>query len=318
MKKIFVCLGFVLAAILPPATSRAQLFKNLMNNAVNKAAGNAANKATGNTAPATGSGATANGKPDSSGRQRSGYDSASFAQMMARANKPKPSISPADSAAAIKSFMTATGGSGLFYQYRVVYTLKIRNKDSTSRDTTSLAITDGQNIRTDMGMPGAKMALLGHAGLPRYSVWLYPDSRTYVFNIIDTAAINSRDGATYNVTKIGNETVLGYTCIHSKMTIGTPGQKTGVTEDIWTSTGVPGYGTLEKMMTVQNMTPAMMRALEQAGCGGFFVKVQVLSKAVSMDMELITADRRSFPASMFEIPQGYTMGGNMMRSTRLR
>jgi hypothetical protein len=297
MKKTFVCLGIILAAILPPATSRAQFLKNLMNNAVNKAAGG---KAT-----------PANGKPDSSARPRSGYDSADFARMMATANKPKPSISPADSAAAIKSFMTATGGSGLLYQYRINYTFKIRNKDSTSIDTLSLTITDGHNMRSDMNMLGMNMHILGHAGLPRYSVMLYPQSKTFVFNIIDTAAINSGGGTTYQVTKVGNETVFGYKCIHSKLTVITSGQKSGIVEDIWTSTEVPGYATLAKLTAIQNVTPAMMRALEQAGCGGFFVKVDMQSKAISMDMQLITASRRNFPASMFEIPQGYTMGGNM-------
>lgn len=233
--------------------------------------------------------------------------------IMGRAGRPKPSISPADSAAAIKSFMTATGGGGLYYQYRIVSSFSIRNKDSTGTDSMSVAITDGHNIRTDMGMPGAKTQILGHAGLPRYSVRLFPDSKTYVFTIIDTAAINSRGAAGYQVTRIGNETVQGYSCVHSRVTIGGAGAsggsglKTGITEDIWTSTGVPGYGTLEKMMAIQNVTPAMMRALEQAGCGGFFVKLVVRSKAVSMDMELIRAERRNFPAVMFEIPQGYEM-----------
>ena len=51
--------------------------------------------------------------------------------------------------------------------------------------------------------------VLGHAGMPRYSVRLFPDSKTYVFNIIDTAALNSGGGMVYQVAKVGNETCFG-------------------------------------------------------------------------------------------------------------
>jgi hypothetical protein len=232
-------------------------------------------------------------------------------QLMAKTNQSKPSISPADSAAAIKSFMTGTGGSGLLYEFRVSYTFRQKGKDSTSADTLSTAITDGHNIRNDMGMSGMRIQVLGHAGLPRYSILLYPQSKTYVLNIIDTAAINSRNGPGYQVTRIGNETVSGYKCIHSKLTMVTTSQKSGITEDIWTSTDVPGYATLEKLMTVQNVTPKMMQALDQAGCGGFFVKLGMQSSGFSMDMQLIMADRRNFPASMFQIPAGYSPAGKV-------
>jgi hypothetical protein len=222
--------------------------------------------------------------------------------------KPKPSISAADSAAAIKAFMTSTGGSGLLYQYHVIYTFKGKNnKDSTSSDTLSTAITDGHNIRADLDLLGTRMQVLGHAGMPRYSVRVFPDSKTFVFNIIDTAAINSGGGMVYQVTKVGNERVLGYNCIHSRMTIYPAGVKSGgTTEDIWTSVDVPGYADFRNLALNQNVTPKMMQALEQAGCGGSFVKAQMQSKIISMDMQLIAAERKNFPAAMFQIPPGYT------------
>jgi Domain of unknown function (DUF4412) len=270
MKCAYTWLAIALMTAAVPLSSDAQLLKNLVNNMKQNIAGK----------PATGAGKTE-----------------------------KPSISPADSAAAIKSFMTGTGGSGLLYQYRVVYTFKGRNgKDSISSDTLSTAVTDGHNVRTDLGMLGSRMQVLGHAGMPRYSVILYPDSKSYVFNIVDTAAINAGGSMTYQVVKVGSETVLGYNCTHSKLTIFSAGQKSGITEDIWTSTAVPGYAELKKMFLNQNITPKMMQALEAAGCDGSFVKMDMQTKTFSMDMQLITADRKTFPASMFQIPAGYTQG----------
>jgi len=54
-----------------------------------------------------------------------------------------------------------------------------------------------------------------------------------------------------------------------------------------------------------------MKALEQAGCGGFFVRVNVHSAAYSLDMVLTKATRKTFPASDFEIPSGYTEASNV-------
>ena len=302
-------MAIMLIAAIHPLPSRAQFLKTLMNNAKQTMAG----KTTSQAVPA-------NGKPDSSAQAKpAAYDSTYLTQLMAKMNKPKPSISPADSAAAIKSFMTGTGGSGTLYQYHVIYTFKVKNKDSTSSDTLSTAITDGHNTRTDMGMLGMQMQVLGHAGMPHYSIILYPQHKTYVFNIIDTAAINSGDATTYQVVKIGNETVLGYKCVHSRMTLITAGSKEGITEDIWTSQDVPGYALLKQMISFQHATPKMMQAMDQAGCGGFFVKMDMQSKNISMDMQLITAARKDFPASMFQIPSGYTaassqsMFANMMQ-----
>jgi Domain of unknown function (DUF4412) len=222
-------------------------------------------------------------------------------------SKPKPSISPADSAAAIKSFMTGTGGSGFLYQYSLHYSIAAKKKDSAVRDTMSLSITDGHNIRTDMSLLGSKIQMLGHAGMPRYTVTVYPSTKTYIFKIIDTAALNSADANIYKVTKVGNESVQGYNCVHSKLTRSRPGEKMAITEDIWTCADVPGYSALKKMISVQNVTPKMMEALEQAGCGGFFIKMTAAGSGFSMEMLLIGAGRTNFPDPMFRIPEGYTL-----------
>jgi len=210
---------------------------------------------------------------------------------------------PVDSQAVIKHFMTASSSDGLLYQYVDSYVFKIKQKDSTARDTMSLAIADNRNIRSQLGMLG--MQVIGHGDLPGYSVLLYPQSRTYSLNVIDTAAINSGGKETYRVTKIGNETVQGYHCAHVKLTI-SYSKTVEVTEDLWVSTDVPGYAAFKKLAAMQQLTPKMMTALDQAGCPGMFVKMQMQSTAFSMSMLLVSADRKSFPGSLFQIPSGYT------------
>jgi hypothetical protein len=139
MKRVFVICMLVAGMVGSATTGRAQFLKNLVNNVTQKIG----NKAAGNAA--------GTGKHDStSASGRSGPDSAMVAQMMANATKPKP-MTAADSAA-VKSFMTATGGSGMLYEYRVVYDFKKNGKDSTITDTLSQAISDAHNTHVKMDL----------------------------------------------------------------------------------------------------------------------------------------------------------------------
>lgn len=300
MKRVYIWLVIVISAALCPTGLRAQFLKNLVNNVKQ----NMANKAVGNNTPTA-------GKPDSAGRMTAA-DSATLTGMLAKlATAAKPVPMTAEDSAAVRSFMTASGGSGILYQYQTRYDFKGKGKDSTLVDTMSTAISDAHNTHVDIGMLGMKMTVIGHAAQPKYSVILYPGMKSYKLNIIDTAAINGGN-TSYQLTRVGTETVAGYSCIHSRMTVTTGKDKNAsVVEDIWTSSAVPGYAQLKKMMTNQNVTPKMMQAMENAGCDGFLVKVhsqspQGQSTQFSMDMVLIGAGRKDFPASMFEIPAGYT------------
>ncbi len=326
MKKIPVCsiLLIGLSAIFYSTPLKAQFLKKIMNSVKQTSQGRANTK----TDPAA-SGGNSSGIPiDTTG---SGRVLGAFAK--AAAQNPNDTstadvtmkalgllvggggVSAADSAAAIKSFMTATGGSGIFYEYLTTTTSKQGNRN----DTSVRYLSNSGDGRSEMriNMPGAvsnKMVNIGHAREPKYSIMLYPESKTYSLNIIDTSLINS-GRETYTVTKIGNENVLGYSCIHAKITSTTRlgFAKSSVTFDIWTSTEVPGYAFIQKMIVMQNIQPKMMQALQQAGCGGFFVKLNTTAKDYSMSMVLLKAEKRTFPPSLFEIPGGYTESNkNMM------
>jgi Domain of unknown function (DUF4412) len=297
MKPAYIILAIVVSVVGYTPAAHAQFLKNLVNNVKqnigNKAAGNAAGNTTGTT------------RKDSAGN--TGPDSAAFARMMAGFNKPAP-MTAADSAA-VKGFMTASGGSGMLYQYQLKYDIKSKNKDSVIVDTTTQIISDSHNTHVDMNMLGMRMTMLGHDDQHKYSMVLYPESKMYKLNSIDTAKLNAdQKKLTCTVIRIGNETVAGYSCVHSKLTMVTPnGNKPiTITEDLWTSTSVPGYAQLKQLTNTQNITIAMLQALDNAGCGGFPVKMTMQSEAIGMDMILITASRKTFPASTFEIPAGYT------------
>lgn len=218
-------------------------------------------------------------------------------------------VSAADSAAAIKSFMTASGGSGVLYESSVTVTSKRGN----TKDTTYVWFTNSGEGRSEMripmpGMAMPKLIVIGRANEPRFSVVVSPDDKTYSLNVIDTALIHSGIGK-YQVTRLGTESVSGYPCIHSKIvtTVGSGMFKSSSTMEVWTSTAVPGYGLFSKLLSLQGSQEGMFGALEKAGAVGFLVKMTAGDgKDYSMTMQLFHAEEKSFPASLFAIPGGYT------------
>ncbi len=184
-------------------------------------------------------------------------------------------VSAADSAAAIKSFMTCTGGSGVEYQ---TLTVSTSSRGGTGKDTANLYFTNAGNGRSEMriNMPGVmtnEMIVIGRAGNPKFSVSLYPESKTYSLNIIDSSLLNS-GLQTYRVSRIGVESVRGYKCIHSKLTTTTGSGvfKSTSTSDLWTSTEVPGYDIYKKLTSIHSYQAGMSQALEQAGCSRIYCK----------------------------------------------
>jgi len=218
-------------------------------------------------------------------------------------------VSAQDSAKAIQNYKTASGGVGVLYQMLTTTT----GKQGTTRDTNSTWLTNSGEGRSEMRipMPGVvtpKFINIGRANMPTYSVMLDADNKTYSLNIIDTALLNSGIQK-YQVTRIGTETVAGYSCIHSRIvsTIGSGMFKSSSTMDLWTSTSVPGYANYSKVLSFQSSTGGMVGALNKAGAGGFLVRMTAGDgDKSSVTMLLIKAEQKSFPASLFEIPAGYT------------
>jgi len=220
-------------------------------------------------------------------------------------------VSLADSVAAIKTYESAKGGSGIYYEY----TIESHTKERGTVNTTSKMYLDNNgegrsemNLAAMMGAKnGSALIVIGRMQQSHYSIIVDDATKQFSLNVIDTALINSVN-QNYKATKVGNETVNGYNCTHAKLTstVGSGMFKSTRTEDIWTSTDVPGYDMVKKATIQQNITPGMMKALNDAGCGGFFVKMASSDKHYSMTMQLTKAEKQSFPASMFKIPNGYT------------
>jgi Domain of unknown function (DUF4412) len=312
---------FVMAAF-RPVSSQAQLFKQLLNTVKNTAQGRANNKADQTTNKSldkvdttSNSFLGAFSKSGSSGNP-SDTSAANMTMKALGLFAGGGGVSAADSTAAFESFRSASGGSGMFYQYEMKMTSK---KDPTVDDTTCSWFTNNGEGRSEMELPlpgmKSKITSIGRIAQPRYSLQLYADSKTYGLTVIDTSLINGIKES-FQITRVGTESVGGYSCTHVKMitTTGSGIFKSKSEEEIWTSTAVPGYALYKRLVAVSGIKPQMMQALDQAGAGGFFVKMTTAGKDYSMTMMLIHAEEKNNSASLFEIPAGYTKTDeNMMQ-----
>ncbi len=337
-RQFFLSIPVVLSLLFDSSAAGAQLLKRIINDVKQTAQNRADSKTTETTNKAIDKiGSSKSSKPGSS----SSGDSSSVNKVLgafAKAAQDNPNdtssadltmkalgnlvggggVSAADSAAAIKEYTSATGGAGIYYEY----TIDVKTKqNSGSQSVSRMYMTNGGEGRSEMNiaaMMGARqsgaMVVIGRASHPTYSITLDDDEKSYSLNVIDTSLINGVD-KNCRVTKIGDETVQGYHCIHVRMTTtyGSGMFKSASEEDIWTSVDVPGYAIMKKTMMQQNVTPQLFKALEAAGCAGFVVKMSSGGKNYSMTMQLTKAEKQNFPASLFKIPAGYTeSSGNLM------
>jgi Domain of unknown function (DUF4412) len=116
------------------------------------------------------------------------------------------------------------------------------------------------------------------------------------------------------VTKLGNEKLYGFNCVHAKVSSITHfmGQTETGELDIWRSEEVPGASSLEStiQILVSPITLEMENKLVQAGCKGAILKVSWHDKNSDVIKELIKVTKQEIPDSVFVIPAGYRENKN--------
>jgi hypothetical protein len=119
----------------------------------------------------------------------------------------------------------------------------------------------------------------------------------------------------YSAKVIGSERLLGYSTKH--VFLSRPSDKSEM--EVWTTKDLLGlsYETMRGLMRrgAGDDDGSMMKALKDAGAEGFFVKMVTREKGKTeplTTMELTKAEKKSLPASMFEVPAGYAKQEGMM------
>jgi Domain of unknown function (DUF4412) len=152
-----------------------------------------------------------------------------------------------------------------------------------------------------------KMTTIFKASDPDTVTMLNDEARTYsVMDLKKAREMAPRGGSeeTYTVKKLGSETVAGFACQDVVITSSKGNEvEACVTKD------VTGSSAWSAMARRGGSGSGLMKALRDAGLEGFPVKMKMSAKGRDdrpVMWELVKAEKRSIPASMFEVPAGYT------------
>ncbi len=213
---------------------------------------------------------------------------------------------------------TVTAGGDMYYEYTSHTTSAAMNLNGSSK--LFLAANGKMRKETQMTNPAkpdksSPMVVIGNADKPMESILIDDDAKTWSTNHLDSADLDNKAiHMTSTVTKLANEKLLDFDCVHvrviSNKDIGGMIKELD-TLDIWKSKDVPVPAVFGSMMSRVESGIGFMYAkdvpaqLKQMGCDGFMVKMQNRSKDVASVFELTKAEKRDLPGSLFTVPAGY-------------
>ena len=233
------------------------------------------------------------------------------------ANTNKDSVSQTSSS-------SSGSGDDMYYELTTTST----GKNLTMNGITKMYISSKGDMRVEMKFtnsmsPDKKadpIVIIGHSDKPDESISIDDSAKTYTVNHISNDNLNSGEKTQSTATKIGEEKILGFNAVHAKVI---SGKKIGNfyaetdTIDLWRSNDVPMQSSVKDLFdkfqsrTGNFMyTPETEAQLKAMGCAGFMVKMIMKNKNVSMTMQLTKVEHKDIPASMFQIPAGYTEDKN--------
>jgi hypothetical protein len=167
-------------------------------------------------------------------------------------------------------------------------------------------------INMEMGAMAMKMVVLQKTATPDTLYYIDDANRTY--SEMDLAKLREMAGQpqntrTYTVEKLGQETLLGYKTQHVRVKEQKPGGGTGETMEVWTANDLLDYATFSKWQSRPGKgggQEALVKALKDAGADGLPLKsIATTPDGTKVTMEVVKVDKKTLPASTFEIPAGY-------------
>ncbi len=203
-------------------------------------------------------------------------------------------------------------------------------KNFSMQGVTKIFMSSKGDMRKEINMTNSfsgnkhtsAIVVIGHSDKPDESISIDDEEKTYTINHIDRVDLNTGEKVQSTVSKIGEEKILGFNCVHariiSNISLGNISSHVD-TFDIWKSDDVPVPASIKKLMNqfesktgIFMNNPEVAKKLKQMGCEGFMVRIKMKGKSASTVTELTKVEHRSIPASMFQIPAGYNEDKNGM------
>jgi hypothetical protein len=206
----------------------------------------------------------------------------------------------------------------------VEFKMTMTNEAGEGGGTGTIAVSTKAGTRSEIKMQMGPMAIntvmLQINANPNTLYRINDANKTYTE--IDLAKMRELAGRQanprkYTVEKLGQETLLGYKTQHVLVKEEGAEADKSVTTELWTAKELLDYETFSKMQVRRGKgagDEAMLKALKDAGADGIPLKsVGSTGDGGKVTMEVVKVDKKSLPASTFELPAGYTKSdGGMM------
>lgn len=125
-------------------------------------------------------------------------------------------------------------------------------------------------------------------------------SKTYTETSTDLKKVKPDD---VKFELVGKEKVGGYNCTHVKMTMANK-----MVSDMWTTKDMPGYQVMETLSKASEnfVSDKIYAQMKSQGDDGLMVKTEMTIGKNKMVNQLLKAEKRTNPASLYVLPAGFT------------
>ena len=195
-------------------------------------------------------------------------------------------------------------------------TMAAKDAEGGSGGTMNVAVAKAgtrSEMSMKMGQMEMKMVMLQKNDTPDLIYQINDGSKTYTeIDLAKMRAMAPPQAASpqYTVQTLGQETILGYKTQHVLVKEKAGDASTGMSTELWTAKDLLDYETFSKLQARRGKAAgqeALVKALKDAGADGLPLKsIATTPDGAKVTMEVVKVDKKSLPASTFEIPAGYT------------
>jgi glycerophosphoryl diester phosphodiesterase len=196
---------------------------------------------------------------------------------------------------AVILFCTKIIAQDMYLEYKMSGPMNANNKIYTSS-------TSGIRMEMEMNLPQVgKMTTVMLMPKGKNTMITYNmTSKTYTESSTDLKKTAAED---VKFVLVGKEKVGGYNCTHVKMTMANK-----MVTDMWTTKDIAGYQVMETLSKASDkvVSDKIYAQLKSQGADGIMVKTEMTIGQNKMVNQLVKAEKRTNPASLYVLPAGYT------------
>ena len=203
---------------------------------------------------------------------------------------------------------------GIYVEYKISSS---SGKETMSGNSKTWHQDGNSRSEMDMNIPGLPAGAMNTVTITRqdkpYMITkLNTGNKTYTeISFEEYEPQEKKSTEPYEVTVVGKETINGYSCTHVIAKFKNSGK---MRNEWWTSKDVVGFPGFKGMKGTKYFDDdSFFAKMAEKGADGFPVRMKMSEAGMAggMQMDLVKAEKKTNPASLFEIPAGYTKAASV-------